>query len=210
MHLAYLWLCKTSPSAARSQTGHSKQTICDYFSYFRQLVASFPSIEEQIIGGKEVIVEIDESKMGKRKYHRGHPVEGVWLLGGVERTVERRTFFVPVEDRSAQTLLPLIARHVLPGSIIYTDLWKSYRRIEEELNLLHFTVNHSEAFVDPISGVHTNTIEGTWRGLKICIAARNRVRNGIETYIAEFQWMRQHKNNKWETFLSALRDTHYD
>jgi hypothetical protein len=32
------------------------------------------------------IVEVDESKFGKRKYHRGHRVEGVWVIGGVERT----------------------------------------------------------------------------------------------------------------------------
>ncbi|KAG0438087.1 hypothetical protein DMUE_3314 [Dictyocoela muelleri] len=33
------------------------------------------------IGGPGVIVEIDESKMGNRKYNRGHHVEGVLILG---------------------------------------------------------------------------------------------------------------------------------
>jgi hypothetical protein len=35
-----------------------------------------------------MIVEIDESKLGKRKYHRGHRVEVVWVLRMVERTPE--------------------------------------------------------------------------------------------------------------------------
>lgn len=43
-----------------------------------------------MIGGPNIIVEIDESKFGRHQYTRGHHVEGVWLLGLVERTPERR------------------------------------------------------------------------------------------------------------------------
>ncbi|KCZ78735.1 hypothetical protein H311_00226 [Anncaliia algerae PRA109] len=43
-----------------------------------------------MIGGPGIIVEIDESKFGRRKYHRGHKVEGVWVLGMVERTTSRK------------------------------------------------------------------------------------------------------------------------
>lgn len=43
-------------------------------------------------------VEIDESKFGKRKYHRGHAVDGTWVFGGYERG-SGRVFMVPVEDR---------------------------------------------------------------------------------------------------------------
>ena len=38
------------------------------------------------LGGLGVIVEIDEVKFGKRKYHRGRLVEGHWVLGGIERS----------------------------------------------------------------------------------------------------------------------------
>jgi hypothetical protein len=210
MHLAYLWLCKTSPSSAEVQTALSRHSISIFYSHFRQLVASSPSPEDSIIGGQGVIVELDECKIAKRKYNRGHRVEGVWILGGVERTIERRTFFIPVESRGADVLLPIIADHVTPGSIIHTDLWRGYSRIHQELGLMHFTVNHSETFVDHTTGTHTNTIEGTWNGLKICIAPRNRTRDGIETHLAEFQWRRKHKNSRWEAFIDQLRDIHYD
>lgn len=44
---------------------------------------------------KVVIVEIDESKFGRRKYNRGR-VEGQWLFGGFLRGTGR-VFIVPVE-----------------------------------------------------------------------------------------------------------------
>ncbi|KCZ80452.1 hypothetical protein H312_02128 [Anncaliia algerae PRA339] len=51
------------------------------------------------LGGKNIIVEIDESKFGKVKYHKGHRVEGVWVFGMTERTAKRRIVVLPVPDR---------------------------------------------------------------------------------------------------------------
>ena len=59
------------------------------------------------IGGPGKTVQIDESKVGNRKYHRGHRVEGQWVFGGIEEDT-RKCFLVPVEDRSEATLLPII------------------------------------------------------------------------------------------------------
>lgn len=69
------------------------------------------------LSGPDIIVEVDESKFGKRNYHRGHPVEGCWVVGSVERTVERRVFAVIVEDRKAATLKEVIF------AIYYLALW---------------------------------------------------------------------------------------
>jgi hypothetical protein len=52
------------------------------------------------IGGPNETVDIDERKFGRRKYHRGHPVWGKWVLGGVERHYGK-LFLAPVRDRSA-------------------------------------------------------------------------------------------------------------
>ena len=38
----------------------------------------------EVLGEGGKTVQIDESKIGKRKYHRGHVVEGQWVFGGVE------------------------------------------------------------------------------------------------------------------------------
>ena len=112
------------------------------------------------------MVEIDESKFGKRKYHRGDRVDGVWVIGGVERTKQRRVFLTTVSDRTASTIADIITRFVLPGSIIYTDCWRAYNVIEQlGHNIRHYTVNHSQNFTaihEDGTHVHTNTIEGNY------------------------------------------------
>ena len=50
-------------------------------------------------------MQIGESKFGKRKYHRGHKVEGQWVFGGIEEGSWKRFMFA-VDDRSEATLLP--------------------------------------------------------------------------------------------------------
>lgn len=207
--MAYLWINKVSMSSIETMTGHSPNTVCQFLAHFRALIASHLHEDASKIGGEGIIVELDESKFGKRKSHRGHQVDGVWIFGGVERTVERRIFLVPVENRNSTTLLDAINGHVFPGSIILTDMWRGYADLAAA-GFTHLVVNHSLHFTDPETGVTTNTIEGTWNGVKLTIAPRSRVRLGIEERLLEFIWRRQNANNQWEAFISALRDIHYD
>ena len=69
MHLAYLWLSRCKVQTAIIHTGFSSHTICDYYLYFRKLFSAFPEQEKRVIGGKNIIVKIDECKLGKRKYN---------------------------------------------------------------------------------------------------------------------------------------------
>ena len=77
LKLAHLWLSNVSFTFAVILSGHSPNTISNFYAHFRQLVTSSLQIEDQIIGGQDIIVEVDETKLGKRKYHRGHRVDGV-------------------------------------------------------------------------------------------------------------------------------------
>jgi transposase-like protein len=210
MLLAYFWLNQTPVKSMVSMSGCCKQVVASFCSHFRQLVTEALNYDVSIIGGDGIIVEIDESKLGKRKYHRGHRVEGVWVVGGVERTPERRVFLLPVEEHSAATLHAAIVEHVRPGSIIHTDMWKGYDGLNElGQSFEHRTVNHSENYKDPETGVHTNGIEGTWNGLKMLIKPRNRVKEGIERHLTEFIWRRQNQNRLWEAFIEALASVYY-
>lgn len=206
MELAYHWLSKSSVNTTIAQTGRSSSTVCAYYKYFRELAADSLNEVDFCIGGKDVVVEIDESKFGKRKYHRGHRVDGVWVLGGVERTPERRVFLVVVPDRSLQTLEDVISRHVYPGSVVHSDLWRGYSQLSKNFDYTHQTVNHSVYFVYPQTRVHTNTIEGTWAGVKLGIPQRNRTKGAIGEHLFEFIWRRFNRADLWGAFISALKD----
>lgn len=206
--IGYLWLSNATSTTIAILTGHSSHTIADYIRHFQQLAASNVKEDDTLIGGPNIIVEIDESKMGKRKYHRGHRVEGVWVVGGVERTSERKIFAESVENRSRDTLMDIISRHVKPGSIIHTDLWRGYCGVES-LGMEHRTVNHSKCFKDPDTGVHTNTIEGSWNGIKHNISPRNRNQDHVDGHLMSFIWKRNCHMGLWNGLLEALKETAY-
>lgn len=85
MLMGYLWCNKTPASAITIMTGHSNNTVALFQNHFRQLVSGRVQTEDMMVGGDGIIVEIDESKLGKRKFNRGHRVEGVWVLGSGRR-----------------------------------------------------------------------------------------------------------------------------
>lgn len=221
LHMGYLWLKGDTAKSIKGTTRHSKQTVSDFGQYFRDLVADALDFQDDCIGGPDIIVELDETKTGKRKYNRGHRVEGVWVLGGVERTPERKVFIVSVPDRTARTLLEIIDKHVLPGSTIYTDLWKGYSNLNSLNEYNHLTVNHSKEYINIteneiedglvlIEKIHTNTIEGTWSALKKSIPHRARKNALIETHLWEFIWRRKNQAKLWDAFIEALAEIHYD
>jgi len=76
--------------------------------YF-QLLSQWLHKDEKQFGGSNVIVEIDEAKIGKRKYNKGRIVHGQWIFGGYERG-SGRIFVLPVPDRTSSTLINIIKK----------------------------------------------------------------------------------------------------
>lgn len=155
------------------------------------------------LGGDGMTIEIDESKFGKRKYNRGHRVEGVWVLGMVERSERGRVKLVVVEDRKKSTLHDIIKESIKADSVIYTDGWRGYNDLEESFQS-HMTVNHSKHFKDPETQVHTNTIEGTWNGVKIGTPARGRAKTKIQRYILRYMLIKNEKKDSLDVLLNYL------
>ena len=158
-----------------------------------------------MVGGENVIVEIDESKFCSRKFNRGHEVPGCWVFGGVDRTNERNIFAVVVADRTAHTLIANIRRYIRPGSIIYTDCWAAYNDLDLlDAGFQHGSVNHTYNYVDPLSNVHINTIEGTWNGIKRNINARLYTPELVQGKLWEFVWRRRYPKS-WDRMILIMK-----
>lgn len=120
-----------------------------------------------MIGGEGIVVEIDGSKFGWRKYNRGHRVDGVWMF---DKTHERRIVLLRFKKRDKLTLSTFVTK----GSVIHTDKSKSCSGLIS-LRYKHYTVNYSKNFKDTEIGTHTNTFGKSWCAIKRTILARKRI-----------------------------------
>ncbi|KAL9976846.1 hypothetical protein ACROYT_G014182 [Oculina patagonica] len=157
----YWWTEGLTQEQIKKQLHINPNTAVDWDMFCRETCEVTIQQRSEKIGGEGKVVQIDESKVGKRKYHR---VDGQWVFGGIEED-SRRCFIVAVEDRSEATLLPIIKKWIEPGTLIVSDCWKSYQNLEKN-GYSHQTVNHSKEFVNNDS-YHTNKIEGHWRHMKV-------------------------------------------
>ena len=89
------------------------------------------------------------------------------FLGGTERGESNDCFLVECENnhRDHHTLVRLIKQHVCPGTVIITDGWRGYVNLSHH-GYYHEDVNPWRNFVNPVTGAHTNTIEGCWFHVK--------------------------------------------
>lgn len=190
----------------------SEHTITDWYNFLREVCQSWAERTQSRdkLGGFNVIVEIDESKFYRAKYNRGRMLgkDYGWVFGLIERGTNKVRLF-PVEDRSSNTLLPIIAQNVKPRSIVVSDGWASYGGISTLSDRFkHSWVNHRIEFVnsnDPT--VHTQSIEATWGAIKRSM--HHLSGTSVElfpTYLFQYMFRRFHNNEKiFQHILEEIR-----
>lgn len=206
MKIARAWLQGESRNAAVRSAKVCRNSVTEWYTVFRELVAGSLRDKGRKIGGPGVNVQVDETKLGKRKYNKGHRVEGVWVVCGIERTAESRVFCVQVDSRDSESLREVIRQNVVEGSEVWTDGWKGYNGIAESCGVRHSTVNHSKNFKDPETGVCTNGVEGLNGALKAAVTPRHRTDRYASSCIAEFIWKRENRGRLCEAFLGVLSE----
>ncbi|KAF1746225.1 hypothetical protein GCK72_022678 [Caenorhabditis remanei] len=126
-----------------------KNTIVKLQEWFRQMTKQWfyregsrdPNMK---LGGRNKIVEIDETLMYRAKYNRGKMLtrRQVWVFGMIERGTSKVIMF-RVPKRDSATLLPIIHKYVLPGTTIVSDGWRAYGGIGRmQSGYHHLFVNH--------------------------------------------------------------------
>jgi len=184
----------------------SSETVTDWYSYCREICMDTLDCkyDEGEIGGEGHIVEIDECKIGRRKYNKGRMIDGHWILGMIDREGGFRLEICPNNKRDRATLEELIKKHVAPGTTIMTDCWRGYAGLNQQ-GFEHFTVNHKYHFVNPETGANTQMIESNWRPL------RKRLSRGVKDeqlamHMCEFLWRKDMVDQKMDPFIGMLQN----
>ena len=205
LYIIFLWSIDISNKQISLLTGISLRTAVTTLEAIRR-ICSLKILNGNVkLGGRGKTVEIDESMFGhKRKYNRGRVSKGTWVFGMVERDSGRAlTFRVP--DRSRETLVTrLVQEFVRPGTIIISDKFSPYFNLNN-IGYIHLMVNHSKNFVDPVTGAHTNTIEGLWNQVKKKLKRMSGTfKDKLPGYLDEFNWQRQYPGNRFENMLRHI------
>ena len=99
-------------------------------------------------------------------------------------------------------MLPLIQKHIAPGTTIISDCWKAYCNLEKH-DYEHRLVNHSKEFVSD-EGFHTNKIEGHWRQAKSELPSFCVRKSLFSSHLAEF--LRRYENKGRDLFSIFIND----
>ena len=163
-------------------------------------------MQNRKLGGEGRTVEVDETKVGRRKNHKGRVVDGSWVFGLIDReTGELRLELCPNNKRDAGTLTELIKKHCEPGTLIMSDCWRGYNRLEDE-GFQHLTVNHSRFFIDPTTGAHTQRIESSWRALKRRLSRGGIRKEDFGLHFAEYLWFMRYSEDPFLSLVSHISE----
>ena len=148
--------------------------------------------DSALLNGRNHVFSIETSK-SLPQFHRGRRSrESSWVFGIVTTEFSpARGYFQVVERRDRASVLPIIQRCLLPRSVVHTDDWGAYHRLDHFLPNVaqHEVVVHARNFVDPDTGVHTQNIESAWSTMKQGIKARKGIRRcDLKAFLDERMW----------------------
>lgn len=159
-------------------------------------------IDETLVGGKNKNRHKNKKakKLPNGSYDDKTPVFGMICDDGT-------TITKVVNDRSKESLMPIIERFVKKGSIIYSDEWKSYDNLKKHYE--HEIVIHGiKQYVN--GNITTNEIEGYWSHLKRSIIGVNYAisRKHLQYYLdaQSYRYMTRKITNyqRFNLFLSDI------
>jgi transposase len=166
MYLMSSTRCGISAKQIQRETGVTYKTA---WRIFRQIRSLLSDGEDMKLEGPTV--EIDEMYFGGvQKFNRGRmPSNKIPVVAIVQRHGKVIAKVVPTVNQ--QSINAIVKKHVVPGSVIYTDESGVYRRVGflcdksgKPYGFRHRTVQHKTEFVH--GNIHTNSVEGLWSLIK--------------------------------------------
>jgi transposase len=193
--------CGISAKQLERELGVTYKTAWRIFNKIRSMLQD--DDDEPLSG----TVEMDETYVGGRRRgeKRGRPSEDshktpVFGMGQRQGHVVAKT--VPNARRA--TLMPHVRNKVLPESVVYTDEFTVYDRLNRD-GYRHSRVHHAEE-VHVAGDVHTNTIDGFWSLVKRGIAGvyHSVSSKHLQGYLDEYAFRYNHRKDEGPKFLTML------
>jgi len=195
MYLMGSTRCGISAKQVQRETGVTYKTAWRMCKQIRSLLSDGDlQLEGPTVG-------VDETYMGgRRKAHRGRPMTGdkkkVPVVGIVQRN--GRVIAKHVNRVTAKTLVGLIRKHVVSGSVVYTDEFQAYNTVAKGKRYIHRRIRHADGIY--VRGdIHTNTVEGLWSLIKRGISGvyHSVSPDNLQSYLDEycFRYNRRHEGN---------------
>jgi transposase-like protein len=158
-------------------------------------------------------VEVDETAIGGKPRASDGPMTRreavIWakekkttVVGMVERRGRIRATLA--ENREQLPVRSIVEQHVLPSSIVFTDEWVGYRKLDQHF-AAHRRIRHAEKIY--VEGdVYTNTIEGFFGNLKRGIAGTYHAvsKKWLQGYLNEYTWRYNRRDDDRAMFLSLI------
>ncbi|RXG64844.1 hypothetical protein Avbf_11287 [Armadillidium vulgare] len=186
-------------------------TIVEWSNFLREVCFHYIMSYTEPIGGKGKVVEIEEAKIGSRKYHPGRIIEDNWVFTGVERG-SKKTFMISVPTENHGTLLSVIKEYIMPETTIISKSLETYQCLEFEGydQVSHLTAEHNYNIIDTDRGSNTQIIQRICRDIKSYVPRFINRKHHFNGYIAEFLFKRKFNNyrKRLHNLWMAIADLH--
>ena len=207
--IVYLWAEGIGFDAIKRLSGIAGSSVSRLLADIQQAIMDFCIANPPTMGGKNKVVEIDETEVGKRrKGVKGTPSKikmDVWGCVDRDSGLLMLHIFNKLDGKGhhrfgpakASEVLPLVAKTVSAGSIVFSDGLAAYKNKLVEMGFTHDFVSHQagqyakNSRKKKLKGirVHTNTIEGVWGNFKNWVRGKKGVyRDRYPLYLYEFMW----------------------
>jgi transposase-like protein len=189
--------CGISAKQLERELGCSYKTAHRMFKQIRTIL-------QDTIEPKPGDFEADECYIGGRRHgKRGRGAEGKMPVFGITQR-KGEVSATKVNDLKKSTVYPLIKERVLPQSMIYTDEFPMYDKLQKQ-GYRHERVHHATK-VWVMGDAHTNTIEGFWSVLKGGIRGvyHSVSEKYLQNYIDEYAFRYNHRKDVQPMFLTIL------
>lgn len=212
--LMFMWCAKLPSSFISDQLDIEHGTVAFWAGLCREFCLKHLNLEVGKIGGKGIVVEINEDEFVSRQRNRKRSVSQIdedetdmsepqkrrkevvrrkWIIAGLQKNSDN-SFLAVMTEHNSENLLRILQEHVLPETTVVSSCWSAYggKRI---IKPLLQSANYNLHIKNGDKRASTNLFKPIWDDLRFHLSTRT-AKDQFDSYLAEYSWRRLYKNTK--------------